>query len=402
MRIPRRCVFLAVVCMAALATVVPSSPAIALPPPGPGVPVWAADWMKNGSGNTNYDPGRTLALRQAADFDIVIAHESTYDNYVSAMKAVNPNLRLFVYVQGMFTPEGGLPYSWYARNGSGGKIKSTTFGTYLMNPKSSGWRDDRLSECRQKIASSHYDGCFLDSLGPTGVNGEAVTSMPINPSTNKVYTRRQWLDATETVVARVRTAMSPVPVIMNGLVDGPGYFNSSGPTESLLNGATGGMSEAFIRSASWGATKYKSETAWKNDVDMLADLGQRSAGGIGFAITKVWSSATASQIASWHRYALGSFLLGYKPGHGYFQFRSDHDFTKTTAYEDVVLGSPTSSYVHVNGMYVRSFQYGKVIVNPTTSSHSIGLSRRYVDLSGILHLTSISLGAHTAQILKNA
>lgn len=402
MRVPRRSVFLAVVCMATLATVVPSSPAVALPPPGPGVPVWAADWMKNGSGNTNYDPGRTLALRQAAEFDIVIAHEGTYDNYVSAMKAVNPNLRLFVYVQGMFSPEGGLPYSWYARNGSGGKIKSTTFGTYLMNPKSSGWRDDRLTECRQKLASSHYDGCFLDSLGPTGVNGESVTSMPINPSTNKVYTRKAWLTATETVASRVQTAMAPTPTLMNGLVDGPGYFNSSGPTETLLNGATGGMSEAFIRSASSGVTKYKSETGWKNDVDMLADAGRRSTGNVAFAITKVWCKATSSQINSWHRYALGSFLLGYRPGHAYFQFRSDHDLTKTTSYEDVVLGDPTSSYFHTNGLYVRTFQYGKVIVNPTTSSHSISLSRRYKDLAGVYHSNSISLGAHSAQILKIA
>lgn len=402
MRIPRRGLFLAVVCMAALATVVPSSPAVALPPPGPGVPVWAADWMKNGSGNTNYDPGRTLALRQAAEFDIVIAHEGTYDNYVSAMKAVNPNLRLFVYVQGMFTPEGGLPYSWYARNGSGGKIRSTTFGTYLMNPKSSGWRDDRLAECRSSLAASHYDGCFLDSLGPTGVNGEAVSSMPINPSTHKAYTRKAWLTATETVASRVQSAMSPTPTLMNGLVDGPGYFNTSGPTETLLNGATGGMSEAFIRSASSGVTKYKGEDGWKNDVDMLADTGRRSTGNIAFAVTKVWCKATASQINSLHRYALGSFLLGYRPGHAYFQFRSDHDFTTTTSYEDVVLGSPTSSYFRVNGLYVRTFQYGKVIVNPTTSSHSLSLSRRYKDLSGIFHSNSISLGAHSAQILKIA
>jgi hypothetical protein len=103
-----------------------------------------------------------------------------------------------------------------------------------------------------------------------------------------------------------------------------------------------------------------------------------------------------------HRYALGSFLLGYRPGHAYFQFRADHDFTKTTAYEDVVLGSPTSSYFHVNGLYVRTFQYGKVIVNPTTSSHSLSLSRRYKDLAGVFHSNSISLGAHSAQILKIA
>jgi hypothetical protein len=388
--------------MATLVTVLPSAPATALPPPGPGVPVWAADWMKNGSGNTNYDPGRTLAIRQANNFDIVIAHEGTYDNYVSAMKAANPNVRLFVYVQGMFAIPGNLPSSWYAHNGSGSKIKSREFGTYLMNPKSTGWRDSKLAECRRKLSDSHYDGCFLDSLGPTGVKAESLTSLPINPSTNRVYTRREWLGSTVLVADRVRDALAPTPVLMNGLVDGPGYFNSTGQTERLLDGAVGGMSEAFMRAPSAGVSAFKGETAWKNDVDMLADVGQRSSGAIAFAITKVWCSASASQVASWHRYALGSFLLGYRPGHAYFQFRSDHDFTKTTSYENVVLGSPTSSYTRVNGLYVRSFQNGKVIVNPTTSSHSVSLSRRYLDLSGAYRSNSISLGAHTAQILKNA
>lgn len=402
MGIPRRTVFTAVLSMAALATAVAAQPAAALPPAGPGVPVWASDWMKNGSGNTNWDPGKTLALRQAREFDIVIAHVGTYDNYVGAMKSVNANLRLFVYVQGMFATEGNLPSSWYAHNSSGAKIKSTSFGTYLMNPKSSGWRDDRLGECRRKLSDSHYDGCFLDSLGPTGVNGESITSMPINPSTNRAYTRREWLASTETVAERVRSGLSPTPVLMNGLVDGPGYFMSSGPTETLLNGATGGMSEAFMRPASSGANTFKGEQGWKDDVDMLADVGQRSSGGIAFAVTKVWCSATSSQISAWHRYALGSFLLGYRPGHGYFQFRTNHELTTPYSYEDVVLGNPTANYVHTNGLYVRTFQYGKVIVNPTTSPHSVSLSRRYVDLSGTFRSNSISLPAHTAQVLKNA
>jgi hypothetical protein len=388
--------------MATLVTVAPAQPASALPPAGPGVPVWASDWMKNGSGNTNWDPGKTMALRQAREFDVVIAHVGTYDNYVGAMKSVNPNLRLFVYVQGMFATEGNLPSSWYAHNASGGKIKSQDFGTYLMNPKSSGWRDDRLAECRHKIADSHYDGCFLDSLGPTGVNGESITSLPINPSTNRAYTRREWLSSTEIVAERVRSALSPTPVLMNGLVDGPGYFMSSGPTETLLNGAVGGMSEAFMRPASSGANTFKGEQSWKADVDMLADVGHRNSGAIAFAVTKVWCSATSSQISAWHRYALGSFLLGYRPGHAYFQFRTNHELTQPFSYEDVVLGTPSSNYFHTNSLYVRNFQSGKVIVNPTTSSHSVSLSRRYVDVSGNYHSNSISLPAHTAQILKNA
>jgi hypothetical protein len=361
--------------------------------------------MKDGSGNTNWDPGRTLALRQAREFDVIVAHSTTYDDYVSDMMAVNPNVRLFVYVQGMFATQSNLPFSWYAHNAAGNKIKSQDFGTYLMNPKSSGWQNEVLSICKTKQAASHYQGCFLDSMGPTGVNPDSVTSLPINPSTNKAYTRRQWLDATQGVAAKVEAAMSPRPTLANGLVDGPGYANPTGPTERLLDGCTGGMMEAFMRASNWRTSYYKGETAWRQDVDALADAANRSQGSIVLAVTKVWSSATGAQISAWHRYALGSFLLGYKPGHAYFTFRSDHDLTKPSPWWDVNLGTPSSGYFRTStGLYVRNFTNGKVVVNPTNSSHSLKLEARYVDLLGVTRTSgsSLGLGAHTAQILKKA
>ncbi len=387
---------------AAVVSLQPAVPALALPPPGPGVPVWAPDWMKNGSGNTNWDPGRTLALRQAREFDIVIAHSTTYDNYVSAMVGVNPNVRIFVYVQGMFSGDGSLPSSWYAHSAAGNRIKSEEFGTYLMNPKSSGWRDSVLRTCTSKLRASHYHGCFIDSLGPTGVNDESVTALPKNPSTAKVYTRRQWLDATKMVGAKVEAAMAPRPTLANGLVDGPGYVNSQGPTERLLDGCTAGMMEAFMRASRWKVSDYKGETAWRQDVNALVDAANRTEGSIVLAVTKVWTGASASQINSWHRYSLASFLLGYKPGHAYFTFRSDHNLTTPSPWWDLNLGSPSGGYYRTsNGLYVRNFAKGKVVVNPSTGSHSLKLGARYVDLAGTIRAAGSSLGlaAHTAQIL---
>jgi hypothetical protein len=378
----------------------PAIRAAALPPPGPGVPVWAPDWMKDGSGNTNYDPGKTLALRQARKFDVIIAHPTTYDDYVRAMMAANPNLRLFTYLQGMFGTGSGMPEHWYAHSKTGAKIKSREFGTFLMNPKSDGWKRAVLSSCRKRLVASHYKGCFLDSMGPTGVNPASVTALPFNQSTGKVYTRRQWLDATEGVAHKVESALAPRPIIANGLVDGPGYFNSTGRTERLLDGCTGGMSEAFMRAPSWKAGYYKNESSWKQDVDMLNDAATRSRGSIVFAVTKVWVSATSSQIAAWHKYALASFMLGYRPGHAYFSFRSDHNFTKPSSWWDINLGSPLGHYFEKNNLYVRMFTKGEVVVNPTTSSHSIPLSGSYVDLSGTHRSTNLGLAPHTGTLLK--
>lgn len=382
-----------------------ATPAFALPPAGAGVPVWAPDWMKDGSGHTGWNPSRDSALRQAREFDVIIAHSTTYDGFVSAMMGVNPGVRLFVYVQGMFSNAGGLPRGWYAHNAAGNRIRSEEFGTYLMNPKSSAWQRAVLSTCRTKRTASHYHGCFLDSLGPTGINGESVTSLPINPSTHKVYTRRQWLNATKAVAVKVESAMAPRPTLVNGLVDGPGYMNGAGPTERLLDGCTAGMMEAFMRASRWRASYYKGESAWRQDVNALVDAGSRDGGGIVLAVTKVWSAATSAQIASWHRYALASFLLGYKPGHAYFSFRSHHALTTPYPWWDVKLGTPSGGYVRKHsGLYVRNFTNGKVVVNPTTSNHSLTLESRYVDLGGSTRIAGSRLGlaAHTAQILKRA
>jgi hypothetical protein len=56
----------------------------------------------------------------------------------------------------------------------------------------------------------------------------------------------------------------------------------------------------------------------------------------------------------------------------------------------------------MNGLYVRNFTKGKVVVNPTTSGHSLKLDRRYVDLGGTTRAagTRVGLVAHTAQILR--
>ncbi len=395
------------VCLLAAAApaLLPMTRAAGLPPAGPGVPAWAPDWMQDGSGHTRWDPGRTMALRQAREFDVIIAHSTTYDDYVGAMLNANRNVRLFVYVQGMFSNDRGLPSGWYAHSRSGHRIRSEEFGTFLMNPKSDGWRRKVLSVCRQRLRASRYHGCFLDSLGPTGVNEDSVTALPINPSTHRVYRRRQWLNATKRLSARVEGAIAPRPTLMNGLVDGPGYANESGRTERLLDGATGGMMEAFMRSSRWRTSYYKGVTAWRQDVAALADAARRRQGSIVLAITKVWSSATSAQISSWHRYALASFLLGYKPNHAYFSFRSNHRLTTPYRWWDVRLGAPSGDFHRVRtGMYVRAFGNGLVVVNPTSSAHSMRLRTRYVDLAGVTRRagSALRLPAHTAQILRKA
>jgi hypothetical protein len=366
------------------------------------VPTWSAEFMTTGSGSPGYDPGLTNALRQANNFDVIAAHQWTYNDYVAQMRAANPDLKLFVYLNGTFSSSQTstqYPDSWYLRDANGNKIRAIGFNTYLLDPRNPAWQAEVLRLCQTRLVYSGYDGCFVDVLGLSGVNPLSVTGVPIDPRTGVAWTKTAWLQATEGIAEYVRTAIAPRPVMGNGLGFGGSYFNKDAPTESILDGMSGGMAEVFVRPAFSAVNFYKNEVNWKYDVDMLADAAAR--GQFVTAITKVWSSSTAAQQDAWHRYALGTFLLGYQPGSAYFTFRTDKNLTTPSPYWDVQIGDPTGAYAKVGGVYQRTFTNGRVLVNPTTASVTVSLGGSYKNLDGGT-VSSVTLAPHAAQILTLA
>ena len=150
-----------------------------------------------------------------------------------------------------------------------------------------------------------------------------------------------------------------------------------------------------------GITQYRSLTAWKQDVDMLAQAaaqGKRVA-----VLTKVWAHGTQQQIDDWHAYAAGSFLLGAN-GQQVFEF-SDSPTADISAGSSVIakltaLGTATGAYSVANGIYQRQFTGGLVIVNPTTAPLTATLSQPYTDaISGAAVTGTITIRPHTAQLL---
>jgi Hypothetical glycosyl hydrolase family 15 len=376
------------------------------PPPGDGpsygggVPIWDAGFMEDGMWGAN-TIGATAAQQRARDFDIIAAPWREYQDYVAQMKAANPNLVLYAYQQGLYPSSDptAFPESFYARDAQGNKIMDKSFNTWLMDPTSQGWRDQLKTTCQTQLADSGYDGCFLDSLGASALNPNSVTGMPIDPRTHTPYTKASWYAAAAGLAQYVRSGIAPHPVIGNGLNCGSSYYLAGGGSGMLLDGLDGGMSEAFVRSAGWSVTTYRNETQWKQDVDMLLDIAKRPAGdgNVAYTVTKVWTTATAAQIDAWHRYALGTFLLGYVPGHAYFTFRDDKGTLQASPYWNVQLGDPVDTYAKVGGVYQRDFELGRVLVNPTTVTVTVALGAPYRNLSGAI-VTSVTLAPHTADI----
>jgi hypothetical protein len=367
-----------------------------------GISVWAAEFMTTGTGNTNNHATLAQAQLQASRFDLIASHWAWYQPWVADMKAINPNLRLLAYVNGTFsssTSSAQYPDSYYARDRNGNKVKANGFGTYLMNPLSDGWRQEVANLCNTRIAASGYDGCFLDVMGTSGVNPTSVSSLPVDPRTGVAWTYKNWLDATTAEAEQVRTALAPRPVIGNGLGFGTSYFDNTAPRERILDGLDGGMAENFARASTSSVTLYKNEVNWKADVDMLVDAAAR--GSTIVTTTKVWTSSTAAQQDSWHRYSLATFLLGYQQGLTFYSFRTDHLLSSTSAYENTPIGTPTGSYTKAGGVYQRNFTNGRVLVNPLTSSVTVSLGASFRNLDGNV-VSSVTLPPHTGQILTLA
>jgi hypothetical protein len=362
---------------------------------GSGVPVWAADFMAGAA-----TPSRARAVAQAKHFDVIAALKGTYADHVDAMKAANPDLVLFVYMNGVMAQAGeGSAFhdSWYLRDGRGNKIRTHGWGNYLMDPTKTGWLDATVHRCETFLADSGYDGCFLDVLGAAPLSPAYVTGLPIDPSTGKVWGKRAWLAATTKLADAVRDAISPAPVFGNGLASGPAYFSKVSP-RTLLGGLDGGMAESFVRDAYAPSGSNRSAAQWRQDANLLRDVASR--GDVGLAVTKVWSKTSLRQTRAIQRYAMATFLLGYRPGMSYFSFRDDHGLTRWRSVWGRSIGSPTGAYRKVGDSYVREFTGGVVVVNPTGSKDHVHLGGRYRRAGTTV--SRVTVRAHRASILLEA
>ena len=341
--------------------------------------------------------GRATALLQARGFQAIAAHPWTYRDDLAPMRRVRSGLTVFAYLNGTFAQSvqgRTYPASWYLRDASGRRVRSREWGNYLMDPANPGWIADRVARCRRFLRISDDDGCMVDMLGTAPLYGWYVTGAPIDPSTGRPWSAAGWLAATAQLGAAIRAGSGGAPVIANGLGDGRRFFDERAPSERLLDGIDGAVADGWLRTAERPADRYPSVRAWTRDVEMLASTDKSV-----FVETKVWTHATPEQIAAWHRFAVASFLLG-SDGHAYFAFSDD---ARGPAVPDALaasvrIGDPVGTFRASDGVFVRSFSNGIVVVNPTPQAASTDLGADYRTDDGAV-VRSVTVNPHSGLIL---
>ncbi len=344
---------------------------------------------------SKYTPAQAVALAQ--EFSLIAQQSGDFAPYVAAMKAANPALKIVAYMNGAFDQSAAgnaYPISWYALDANGKRIQSLNYGNWLMYPTSA-WGSTIAARCTSLIASSNYDGCFLDTMGVGPLLPGYVTGVPINPATKAPYTTAEWIGAQSGTVAAVEAANPGGIVVTNGLASGPKYFSG---TSQLLATSHTAMAEIWLRVAKNPVTSYPTVKAWKQDIDMLVNA--ESNGWSVMVTVKLWTTATAAQQAAWHKFALASFLLG-TSGHCAMNFSTattDAALSAVSPWDSAAVGMPSAAYYQSGGAYIRAFSNGLAIVNPGTSPVTITLGKTYVNLDG-LTVSSETLAPDTGDVL---
>lgn len=351
-----------------------------------------------------YDVPQSEAVQDASRHQLITAHKFAYGGDVPAMREANPGVFVYAYVNATFAQadEGSkYPAAWYALDAQGRRVQNRNTGNFMMDPGHEGWILNRINECRTRITTLGYHGCSLDVLGLAPLSGSFVTTPAVNPRTRAAWTKVDWINATANLARRVNLEMdkSGWVTIGNGLSTGALYFDRANPTKRLLDVMHGGMAEAWLRGASVGVNTYRSESAWKKDVDML--VSAEAAGKPILTLTKMWvASATQAQKDTWRKYSLASYLLGAN-GRSYFYFSDGFSASRTAGHPwyQTDIGTPTGAYGKVGSVYSRSFTRGRSMVNPSLSTVTVPVSGTWRTIDGRTVSGSVTLQPNGSEIL---
>jgi hypothetical protein len=393
--------------LATLGALLVSAPA-ALSAPTPALPSTAGG--VHGYTGIHSDVGHTFTAAElkiiAAQSDIVVALPIQINAYGKTLRADNPQIQFYVYLNGMFGQKANCssyPASWKLHSASGADVVSTSNHNCLMNPfstqsygGSNGWTQSVVAHCKADLAQEPTaSGCFLDQMSSVGVSG-FVSAMPINPTTKKPFTTAQYLAA----VASVGNAAAGVTqVIGNSYESGRKYF--SDPTSSL-DSSKMGMLEAEHWLGSTQPRDAQTLSVWQQAVQMEIDS---QAHGKGILVN---FGDVSTSLAQWQAFNVASMMLG-NNGRVWFHFDSSassgpHSWQLDGPLLHMRIGSPTETHTTVGGylhgnVYSRTFSAGLVLVNPGGSTVTVTLPHPYTTPTGG-KVSKVTLTAYSGTVLS--
>ncbi len=217
-----------------------------------------------------------------------------------------------LYTKGTRSSVGSYPESWYMHTAGGARIHDKALHSYyIMNPSSAGWRQQVVKNC-----AGAPNWCFLDAMGTDGYH-----RMSAKPTVSESW----WVQQTTGEANYVENASSRWSVMANNLI-----------TVNNPNFAVG--FEMFARVSAQKSLQVLRSTRCY----CFAKVGTESGAQYGFTL----------------------FLSGAGPG-DHISVGTDAQTGKWWDFFNRAgqLGSPTGDASISNGVIVRHFTNGEVVVN---------------------------------------
>jgi hypothetical protein len=262
-----------------------------------------------------------------AKYDVVALHYTDTAQHVQAIKAINPNTVVLAYFNPLFGGSDGKPHTeWYLRDASG-QTHSSGYNEPLMDLTNAGWRA-MCVQISQNALQKGFDGLVLDN-GLTSPNVLWPGSWSGSDS--------QWQSSTIALYKSIKQAAGGKIVIYNGA-----YFISG-----YVDALDGWMDEGF--------PFYK---GWENSIGFALDASSKG------KLTLFYAQGSTSD----RYFCYCSALLT----DGYFFYAP----TGTKWFDDygIQLGTALNkAEKQADGTWQRDYQYGTVVVNPSSKTAHIDL-----------------------------
>jgi hypothetical protein len=335
--------------------------------------LWAADW--GGAAGQRSSAGWEAA---AQNDSILIGDAGVYAKWIPKLRSWNPNLMILVYNLGPYMQKGSSDFntmlqqdpSWFARDASGNLITLHKFpGNYLMNVGNSAYRAWHAQQLAATVAADGFDGAMDDSMGTAALSTNYSTGTPIDPATGRAYTDSEYLADSVLMLNADKAALNGKYLAFNGLISGTEYEQD---TQTLAtSNANAGISELFLRQPTTPINSFPSTSQLDATLAMMSSMAAHGKALLGW--TKVWVSATSTQLAKWEEYGLAAYLLG-RGAASYWDFMPSHSADNTVvSYSNMrdQLGAPLGAYTTNGSTLTRKFQDGSVSLNISTDTGTI-------------------------------
>ncbi len=391
----------------------------------------------------NYHPGGSNAAEQEAiarTHDLIVLGTGWGDTGPPARYyAVNPAIIAIEYQSWYDTGPGGVDYDdisanhedWFYHDAEGHRIATyrtvqrsdcdptrcpadpgychCRFGLDLGHP---GLRahvaqrfEDLVTTGGAWGSQRGFDGVFMDNTFPSWpyrdskVGNGTVTAKPVYEG-GVVQTESLWVEDQRGFIEAMKGAVGQEKTLLyNGCLASANFPTWKNNSYLYLEHADGCTMENWVVQGSGSSATPKLGSTWRRDLDLFAGVNDRGK----------WSTpliGSGVHLPGVNRYGIASALLIWTGAHTAMNFWKGTGleaiagrFEQTFPEALVDLGSPVERYAMLgSGVASRKFTKGRVLVNPTTGSHTILLDAPMRTIEGAL-LSEVTLASGRAEIL---